>query len=297
MTLDQFITKYTGKYVEYHSYSANALNQCADLANQYIVEVLGLTAIIGTNAQDFPNKKGTQFDYILNTPTGVPEKGDLMIFKSADKVGHISIFVSGSATSFKSFDQNYPTGSACKIVTHNYTNVLGWMRSKKDTKPTESQEICVDKETFERLVTKSTWYDTNKDEFEVLKSLKTEYQQFQKTIGQRLETLAGNLSTIIDWDAVVNASARFKDIDALNLKLQDDLNREIQDSKKRFVEYENKLAALNTEMDQMKSDHEVEIAKMQKRVDQEIENLQKEKQVFESTNTVISWFKKLFSKK
>lgn len=133
MTLQDFIKKYNGKFVEYHSFSSGAKNQCVDLANQYIVEVLGLPAIIGTNAQDFPTKRGQNYDWILNTPTGVPSPGDLMIFKSPDNVGHISIFVEGDANSFKSFDQNYPTGSPSKIVTHNYKNVIGWMHPRKET--------------------------------------------------------------------------------------------------------------------------------------------------------------------
>lgn len=133
MTLQSFITKYNGKKVEYHSYSSGALYQCVDSANAYITEVLGLPAIIGTNAQDFPTKRGQNYDWILNTPTGVPSPGDLMIFKSPDGVGHISIFVEGDANSFKSFDQNYPTGSPSKIVTHNYNNVIGWMHPRKET--------------------------------------------------------------------------------------------------------------------------------------------------------------------
>lgn len=133
MTLNTFITKYNGKKVEYHSYSSGALYQCVDLANQYITEVLGLPAIIGTNAQDFPTKRGQNYDWILNTPTGVPSPGDLVIFKSPDNVGHISIFIEGDANSFKSFDQNYPSGSPSKIVTHNYNNVIGWMHPRKET--------------------------------------------------------------------------------------------------------------------------------------------------------------------
>ncbi len=128
MTLQDFIKKYNGKFVEYHSFSSGAKNQCVDLANQYIVECLGLPAIIGTNAQDFPTKRGNNFEWIVNTPDGLPKAGDLMIFKSADKVGHISIFVEGNLSLFRSFDQNYPTGSPCKIVQHNYRNVLGWLR-------------------------------------------------------------------------------------------------------------------------------------------------------------------------
>ena len=134
ISFDDFIKKYEGKFVEYHSYGTGALNQCVDLANAYITEVLGLPAIIGTNAQDFPSKASkTDYDYILNTPTGVPLKGDIMIFKSADGVGHISVFIEGNTNLFTSFDQNYPLNSPCKKVSHNYRNVLGWLHPKKET--------------------------------------------------------------------------------------------------------------------------------------------------------------------
>lgn len=148
MTLDEFVTKYEGKFVEYHSFGTGAVNQCVDLCNQYIVEVLGLPAIIGTNAQDFPSKAGTNYDYILNTPTGVPSKGDLVIFKSADNVGHISIFLEGNTNLFTSLDQNYPTGSPVKKVSHNYRNVLGWLHPKKADMTTELEACMADRSKF-----------------------------------------------------------------------------------------------------------------------------------------------------
>lgn len=154
MTLTEFVTKYTGKFVEYHSFDPSAKYQCVDLSNAYIVEVLGLTPIIGTNAQDFPKKAGKEFNYILNTPTGVPNKGDLMIFKSADNVGHISIFLQGSTSLFTSFDQNYPTGSPCKLVNHTYKNVLGWLQPKESM-----NTITIEQKVFEELVGKASKYD------------------------------------------------------------------------------------------------------------------------------------------
>jgi hypothetical protein len=157
MTLSEFVKKYENRFIEYHSYGTGAQFQCVDCVNQYITEVLGLQAIIGTNAQDFPSKASpADYDYILNTPLGVPEAGDIMIFKSADNVGHISIFVEGNTNLFTSFDQNYPTGSPCKKVNHNYRNVLGWLHPKKEPM---ADTITIPKNTFEELVTKSTKYD------------------------------------------------------------------------------------------------------------------------------------------
>src|SRR3990172_9372163 len=111
MKLSEFISKWTNKKCEVAG-SPNALNQCVDLANAYLRDVLDQPIIKWTNAQNFPDKIDlTKFDYIMNTPTGVPSEGDLVIFQSPDGVGHISIFLEGNDKSFRSFDQNYPTGT------------------------------------------------------------------------------------------------------------------------------------------------------------------------------------------
>jgi len=128
MTLQEFINKYNGKFVEAGG-SAGAENQCVDLANQYIVEVLGLPKILWANAKDFPSRAGDKYDWIPNTLTAVPQSGDLMIW-GFGAYGHIAIFVEGNVLSFKSFDQNYPLNSVSHIQKHNYKNVSGWMRPK-----------------------------------------------------------------------------------------------------------------------------------------------------------------------
>ncbi|MEA2112677.1 MAG: CHAP domain-containing protein [Patescibacteria group bacterium] len=129
MTLSEFIKKYNSKKVEVHG-SANAMYQCTDLANLYIQDVLKLPIIKWTNAKDFPNHPIAKkhFDYIKNTPMGIPKKGDLIIW--GGRWGHIAIFLSGDVNWFTSFDQNWPTGSVCHKVDHSYTNVIGWLRPK-----------------------------------------------------------------------------------------------------------------------------------------------------------------------
>lgn len=184
MTLNDFIKKYDGKKVEFHSFSSGALYQCVDSANTYIVEVLGLPAIIGTNAQDFPTKAGSDYEYIKNTPTGVPQAGDLMIWKSADKVGHIGIFIEGNANTFASFDQNYPTGTPSHKQSHNYTNVLGWLRAKKA--PMTDNSMTIDKDTFANLVTKATKLDELEKNGYVLK----------KDYDERVDGLNQNVSQL-----------------------------------------------------------------------------------------------------
>lgn len=154
MTLDELVAQQDGKYVEVAG-SPEAKNQCVDLANLYIRDVLKLPIIEWTNAIDFPIRVNpNDYDYILNTPTGVPQKGDLVIWKPSP--GHIAIFLDGNIDKFRSFDENFPLNSVCHIQEHDYTNVIGWLHPKK----TPVDTIAVPKADFERLVTKSSNYDS-----------------------------------------------------------------------------------------------------------------------------------------
>ncbi len=138
MTLEQLIIKYQGKFVEVAG-SPNALNQCTDLANLYIRDVLGLPIIEWTNAVDFPTKADkTKYDYILNTPLNIPKEGDLIVWKPSP--GHIAVFIEGNVDNFRSFDENFPTGSPCHIQNHTYVNVIGWLHPKISALP-PSEEL------------------------------------------------------------------------------------------------------------------------------------------------------------
>ena len=139
MNFSEFIAKYNGRFVEVAG-TPNALNQCTDLANAYISEVLGLPIIEWTNAVDFPSKVGDKYDYILSTPTNIPQEGDLIIWRPSP--GHIAIFREGNINRFSSFDQNFPIGSSCHIQEHTYVNVIGWLRAKQSTTTPDPLSIC-----------------------------------------------------------------------------------------------------------------------------------------------------------
>ena len=131
MTLSEFVKKYNGKSCEAGG-SANALNQCVDLANAYIDEVLGLPKILWTDAKDFPSKAGDNYEFTKNTPTGVPQKGDLVVWSGnvGNGHGHIGIFLEGNASKFTSFDENWSKKEICQEENHYYKNILGWLRVK-----------------------------------------------------------------------------------------------------------------------------------------------------------------------
>lgn len=173
MTLDEFVKKYNGKFLEVAG-SPGAEDQCVDLANGYIRDVLKLPIIQWTDAKNFPKHPIAKehFEYIKNTPNGVPQKGDLIIW-SGTQWGHIAIFLSGDVNWFTSWDQNWPVGSVCHKVNHSYTNVVGWLRPLKGGQMSD----CLlynndkDKKTFEELVKKSRRADNQDEIIELLKEL------------------------------------------------------------------------------------------------------------------------------
>lgn len=135
MSFDEFIKKYDGHTVDWD----NAFGgQCVDLYRLYVHEVLNLpqSKPIPGAKDIWDNFLTDSFDKIPNTPTGVPTKGDIVIWGSKyGKFGHVAIFTEGDAKKFKCFSQNDPIGTKCHVQAYpSYTGVLGWLRAK-DLKP------------------------------------------------------------------------------------------------------------------------------------------------------------------
>ena len=138
--VDAFVTRWLGKGTWYGGYKNNF--QCVALMRQYLLDVFSLNSTnlpsTGTAYSIFANANNSRFTKIYNTPTGVPQKGDIVFWnKSASNGynGHVAIFISGNASSFTSIDQNWfkpnaKTGSVAAKVTHNYSGVVGWLHPK-----------------------------------------------------------------------------------------------------------------------------------------------------------------------
>lgn len=128
--------------------------QCMDLMHHYIAKVLGIPRSVSPLVSKGPNEiyfvkfkgknsitlsygsKKVRLDKIPNTLTSIPKVGDIIIWKAAKSngyYGHVGMFISGDANSFKSIDQNWynaslKKGSPAKIVSHNYNDVAGYLR-------------------------------------------------------------------------------------------------------------------------------------------------------------------------
>ena len=137
MILDQFITKYNGKYVDFDGkYGC----QCTDLIRQYLVDVFGIPPF-SIPAVSYAKEMYTKFNpsnkyftRVYNSLTAVPKKGDIIVWgwswPTTGYAGHVAIFTGGDVNRFISFSQNYPTGSTCRYVNYTYRGVLGWLRRK-----------------------------------------------------------------------------------------------------------------------------------------------------------------------
>jgi hypothetical protein len=165
MTLQQFITRYSGKKIDW---DGAYQGQCVDLFRQYAHEVLKFPQAKGVvGAADFwinySNDQILSKHYLKvpNAPSAVPLPGDVMIWnkKAGDGFGHIAVYVSGDVNKFKSFDQNWRAINVCEITDHTYTNVYGWLRPVKSTSEPMPDTVQLDKKTFEQLVNKSTSFD------------------------------------------------------------------------------------------------------------------------------------------
>jgi len=170
INFDDFIKKYAGVGIDVDNYPAGNLFQCMDLMHRFCQETLGLEdlrILAAPNAKtvylNFSNVFGHElFEKIDNTPTGVPLKGDIVFYNwGAD--GHVDVFIQGDVNSFRSFSQNFPTGSKSIVVNHpNYVGVLGWLRLK----PTTDWKKKFDELTIEY----QTWRQVKQKEIDELKA-------------------------------------------------------------------------------------------------------------------------------
>jgi hypothetical protein len=134
MLIDQFTTKYKGRFVDYdHFFGA----QCVDLMRQYCLDVRGVDGYIaipqtGAAKNIFYNFKNNKyFNKVLNSPTNAPKKGDIVFFGTYPFLyglsGHVAVCESADQMNLLTFDQNYPTGTPCHFQKHSYKGCLGWL--------------------------------------------------------------------------------------------------------------------------------------------------------------------------
>lgn len=126
MNFDEFIKKYNGKATDY---DGGCGVQCVDLAKLYMDKVLGIKPQSIGNAEAYWRRYNElsilnkNFDRIANTPSFIPQKGDIIVWGlKHGKYGHIAIADGVGTTSyFYSYDQNWGgKGQGMTRIKHTY---------------------------------------------------------------------------------------------------------------------------------------------------------------------------------
>ena len=240
MTYKEFRDKWLGKPIDWDgSYG----RQCVDVYRQYCNDI-GFKQSPGVvGAKDIWNSYlKTDFDRYENTPTAVPQAGDVIIWGTeVGQYGHVAIFDRGTTSSFYSIDQNWPVDNGTGVlheVKHNYNGVLGWLRPKQSPVVIQVPETITQEEKnilkfiHEQNATEGTVREAfgalidkpNKDkQIQTLQARVLDLEKSQKDLSDRITALESNieadLKTIDDWQKEV-ASAR-KQLDNANKSNQE----------------------------------------------------------------------------
>ena len=230
MTLEQFIAKWQGKKADF---DGKYDGQCVDLYRFYVKEVLDFPQsppVVGA-ADIFSTTQDELYTKIKNTPEGVPQKGDIVIWnkRAGSGFGHVAIFIGGDVNRFTSFDQNWRALNVCELTEHNYTNVLGWLRPKKESMPKkDALTECLAQHS--KLVTE----DAQKDK--TIAGLETEVLEKETKIGE------------------LQASLEEKETEIATL------NKQVAAHKGEVTKKDTLIESLNTEITQLKAESHKDVA-------------------------------------
>lgn len=181
MTFDEYFKQNKGKYIDYDGVYGVT---CFDLANDYTVKVIGGKAFVGMYAWQIYENFNSQpskdlFTRIANTPSFVPQKGDIIVWSQGlnGEAGHVAVCTGDGDTSwFRSYEQNWDgCGECCTLHDHNYDYILGVLRPKDQsriktttknttvatTKNTTTTNSSTAKYTNSSLATKKNLFTTN----------------------------------------------------------------------------------------------------------------------------------------
>lgn len=285
MNLDEFIVKWTGKGIDFDfSYGF----QCQDLYRMYVKEVLGFPQSPSVpGAKDNWDKYLKEyFDRIPNSPTGVPVKGDIMIWgASYGPYGHVAVVTEATVNTFKCFSQNDPTGSLPAIRWYkNYTGTLGWLHPREvDTSDNIDQlkkDLAEQQQQVRNYVEQVTGLKTDLDKRDkLIEEIQGELKTANETTSgylKEIKTAKESLSTTFDckpeW-VEINAKATeavgFIDkADELDRKLsleQKEHQADVESFGKEIAGLKTQLASLESKYKALKDTQNTPIQTSNKR--------------------------------
>jgi len=307
LSFPDFKDKYRGKKVDFHSYSSGGKDQCVDIVNFYLTEVWGVSAIIGTDAVNFPSKIKSPLEFVQETPDTIPEVGWVVVFKKYTGLygdpGHIGIVDEKTdINNLYVFEQNFPTGSVCMTNRHNYRGVVGYIR----TVPSNQESMSEDKQLQDCLADRSKFWkerDEAREEAKRLANLLAGVNQVldsERTLyNSYRETLAKNLDCENTWEAIITKSASVATLEEQKQALEDKLDREEKQHDQERDQLLEEIDQLKADLTQMKADHAKEVEVLVKRlevIEKKAEQQEEKQQQFDVLRSFIEAVTKVFKK-
>jgi CHAP domain len=102
--------------------------QCVGLVEVWLTH-MGKPHIPGNAVDLLDNADPTQYKVIRNSPQNYPQPGDIVCWDGTwgGGFGHTAIVASANAMWLAVLEQNDPIGASCRVATHGYAGVAGWI--------------------------------------------------------------------------------------------------------------------------------------------------------------------------
>lgn len=283
MSYLDFKNKWLGKGIDF---DGAFKNQCMDVYRMYVKEVLGVPqspAVAGAK-QVWDTYLKEYFERVANTPDGVPEQGDIVIW-SVGKFGHIGICDSADKQYLTTLEQNWEQAGTpqdgrgvTELRKHTYANVLGWLKFKADSELKEClrllhEVVIPEKEglqreydAFKKTVAEEIKSRDDKilegeqkikaaeidrsQSGEELKKLKEEDYQRMQSLAQKL------MPKRVDWPAVISEIERLVTVEDQKSAIEKELynaNQKIKGMETTLADVESRLEALQKPIDTEKT--------------------------------------------
>ena len=258
MTLTELISKYNGKPCKI--FPNNLSPQCFELVCAW-TDGLGVPHVAG-NPSPFPYENAYQiytdfgsyqaqyFDRIANSPTGMPQAGDLVVWGSSYNggAGHVAVATGANTDTnhFQALEQNDPN-PYCQLKDYNYNSVLGWLRPKVqgstptptpvDTCPAQLTAITAERDRLNGVI-------TGKDD--TITHLGATIDQKNSELATLQATVASQTAILLTKDqSIVTLTEQ-----ALKVQPLTDQLAQAEQSKKLYAE---QVSALQTQLGTIKS--------------------------------------------
>lgn len=143
MNITDYVTQYTGKIT---GNTPENTGQCTGLVMVWLA-LNGNPHIWGDAKDLITNADRNVYSVVLNSAKAFPPPGAVMVWDGTwgNGSGHTGAVVTADTNQFVCFEQNNPTGSKPKLITHtNWNGVIGWIIPKNslvvNTSPTLSDD-------------------------------------------------------------------------------------------------------------------------------------------------------------